>query len=63
MIERKDGHCSSCSIKLPRNRPNWGLVWDNKDNGMCKACLFAIRSAIGFYDKYPDQLKRDKPPS
>lgn len=53
--------CTGCSEDLPRNRPNWGLVWDSGEHGMCKKCLYQIRSAIGFYDKNPEQEKIDKP--
>lgn len=59
--DRIVGKCTGCGAQLPRNRPNWGLVWDSNVCGMCKACLYSIRSSIGYYERFPDHEKRDKP--
>lgn len=60
-IQRKYKCCTGCGEELPRNRPNWGLVWNDKDHGMCKRCLYEIRKAIGVYKKNPELEKEDKP--
>jgi len=54
--------CTGCGAQLPRNRNLWGLVWaSNKDHGMCKQCLWKLRTAFGVYVKHPELEKADKP--
>lgn len=28
---------------------------------MCKACLYSIRLSIGYYEKHPQDLRKDRP--
>lgn len=56
--------CTSCGKDLPRNRNLWGMVWESDRNtGVCKPCLYSLRLSIGYYEKHPEDLKKDKPRS
>lgn len=52
--------CTSCGDDLPRNRPQWGLVWGDNISGMCKGCLRTQRLGTDCYDKYPDLARKDR---
>lgn len=49
-IPRMPYHCTVCSVRLPEDTKKWGLVWDNKETGICSKCLHEIRLKIGLYD-------------
>lgn len=64
-LDKERGYkiCTGCGNSLPRERTKWGLVWEScRDHGMCKPCLYAIRKAIGLYEKNPELEAQDRPP-
>ena len=46
-IQRVKFQCTCCGFSLPKNRREWGLVWESNNTGMCTKCLHKIRKAIG----------------
>ena len=53
---RRKNHCTSCGEKLPKVKKQWGLIWED-GAGFCRRCLFIIRYNIGYFERFPDELK------
>ena len=45
---RNPWHCTICGVKLPEKRKDWGLVWNNDEQGACVNCIHTLRVSFGF---------------
>lgn len=43
-LPRERWCCTTCGKPLPRKRCLWGIVWDDKQTGVCVQCIERIRA-------------------